>query len=182
MTFTGEEEPSEAPDSVFRTPVSTTSASASPEPTEEPARFATETAINREGQYSFDHPTRWEVVTDGTVSTVTSPKGDVVIRLGFAPQGSLPSATTELSELVRSSYDVLRMGTPIQTLIGGASALVFDGRANNAAGTEMSFGVTTVRGAGDNYAITVFSYPDLDRRLEATIEEVVASFMVGGTS
>lgn len=185
MTFTGDDGSSDTPPSFFRTPGATAVASSSPdsEPTEDPAVFATDPQVNREGGYSFDHPPTWEVVTDGTVSTITSPKEDVVIRLGFAPQGSLPSAATELSNLVRSSYDVLRMGPPRQGTIGGASALVFGGRANNDDDTEMRFEVTTIKGpAKENYAITVFTYPDLGQRFELIIDEVIASFAIGASS
>lgn len=185
MTFTGDDESSDTPPSFFRTPSTTALASSSPddEPTEDPALFATESQINSEGGYSFDHPPSWEVVTDGTVSTVTSPKEDVVIRIGFAPQGTLADAATELSNLVRSSYEVLRMDPPRQATIGGASALVFGGRANNDDDTAMRFEITTVKGSeGENYAITIFSYPDLADRSELTIAEVVTSFTIGGSS
>lgn len=182
LMFTGDDDSTEPGTSAFRSPSVAASGSPSSEPTTEPARFATESGANREGGYSFGYPPKWEVVTDGSVSTLTSPRSDVVITIGFAAQGGLGEAATDLSELVRSSYQVLRMGPPTRTSVGGASALVFKGLAKNDESATITFEVTTVEGSEDNYAISVFSYPARTSSLDDVIEEIVGSFTVTAAS
>jgi hypothetical protein len=185
LLFTGDDDSTAPSVNITRTPggVATDSSSPSAEPTTEPLRFATESSFNREGSYSFSHPPNWDVVTDGSVSTVTSPNSDVVITIGFAAGGDLAGAATDLSELVRNTYQVRQMGPPKRVSIGGANALVFKGRADNDESTTIAFEVTAVEGSKDeNFALSVFSYPDLKPHLRDVIEEIVGSFAVGRAS
>lgn len=183
LAFTGDEGSSSSVVPV-RTPDAVAKESPSDvEPSSDPARFATESATNRDGGYSFAHPPRWEVVSDGSVSTITSPRSNAVITIGFGPSGSLAAAATDLSELIQASYQVLRMGPPRETFIGDSSALTFSGRATNDESVTITFQVTAVQGPeANNYAVTVFSYPDIARALIEAVEEVVNSFRVAAAS
>lgn len=182
LLFTGDDDSPSTAAPVIHTPAAVPSESidGSDEPSPPPARFATESVVNREGRYSFGYPPRWDVVSDGSLTTLTSPKDDVIISIGYASRGGLASATTDLSELIRSTYEVLRMGPPRETTIGDALALVFKGRARNDDSAIVDFEVTTIQGSeGDNYALTVFSSSDADDSLDDVIDEVVGSFRIG---
>lgn len=158
-------------------PASSTEPSPEPERTEEPSRFATKLTVNREGEYSFAHPPRWELVTDGSVSTVTSPNEDIVVTFGFGAPGDLGDASADLEDLIRSSYDVIDISQRGVAELAGARTVRFDGSARNIAGVIVGLDVFTIDGPGqENYAITVFSRHRVSGSSSAAIDEIISSF------
>lgn len=148
-----------------------------PDRSQDPARFATTEGVNREGGYTFAFPPQWPSEVAGSVSTVTSPRSDVVVTFGYGPPGDIDAAARDLEDLIRSSYDGARAGPVRVTEIGGEDAITFGGSARNTEGARMTFDVFIIDTEGeDNHAITVFSQAQVATSLDAVIEEIVESF------
>lgn len=173
LTFIDEEEA--APPAGPGTPSAIVENTPSPEPTGVVRRFAVLEGENRAGGYSFAYPPGWELSTEGSVSTLESSDGDVVVAFGLASMGDLDAATEGFAELLRDAYDVIEIGAPRPTEINGNAARSIEGTARNDDGVRLTFQAYTVRANGQNYALSVFARGRGDRPV---LREIVGSFAV----
>jgi hypothetical protein len=142
------------------------------------ARPVVTDATNIEGGYSFALPTSWHVDHDGTVSKVTSPAQDVVVAIGTAPMGNVESLADDVVDRLGGIYSRVRVTSEETMTLGSDPAILIEGRAVNEAGADLYFYALTVKGKGQNFALTAFVSPDAEAQLQESdpVRELIRSF------
>lgn len=120
-------------------------------------RFATTDVTSEAGGYRLTVPADWRTTQDGRTTTVVSPGGEAVIRIGAGQAGTLPATAALFFQQVGRNYaDVRYLGVEGQQ-IGDAPALVHAASGVNDGGARIRFLAITVEHQPANLAVAVFT-------------------------
>ena len=136
-----------------------------------------QTRVNKKAGYSFGFPVGWKVVSEGSLSRITSPDRKVVISLGVAPAGSLAAASSEFLQLLRRDYNAVRFRDRDSVTINRARAARVTGNAVNQHDVAIRFTAVTLTRGGRNFTIAAFYDPDTKvGNVESFFDAIAASF------
>lgn len=148
-----------------------------PNPSKSPHRLARR-SINEQGRYTFRHPARWQVSTEGSVSQVVAPGRSSSISFGLGGKGSIESSSELLTDSLRETYERVEVEDTSTDSIGGLRSRVIEGDATTRDGVDLRFIAATVPGSDQHYSIVAFVAADRSENITPRIHAVVNSFRV----
>lgn len=135
------------------------------------------THVNKKAHYSFGYPPGWQVVSDGSLSRITSPDRKVVISLGVAASGSVETATSKLLSLLRQNYSPFRVKQRRTITVKEASGVRVAGSAENQHGLSLQFVTVTLAQKSRNFTIAAFYDPSTKTpEVGAVVDAIIESF------
>ncbi|MGH2775067.1 MAG: hypothetical protein ACRDJT_06495 [Actinomycetota bacterium] len=142
------------------------------------ASFKTRVVVNAKGGYELETPLLWEVSKRGPATTMSSPRGDMVVTVGPAPRGDLADSANEIFASVAKSYSKVAFLGATRQRVDGREAVVFGGRGTNSRDIRLRFVGVTFNDGGRNHSMTAFVPKDSDAgRVLPRMEKVINTFV-----
>lgn len=140
-------------------------------------RFATEEHTNAAAGYTFRHPPGWELIEQGSSTTLLAPDRSVSMTFGRGAGGTLDQAQARLVAQIQATYEDVSLGAVQVAAEEGPPTIVVAGQATNARGVRIRFLAATIQGPENNWAITAFIGAGADpEEVLPTMQEVIDSF------
>ena len=139
--------------------------------------FKTRDVVSAKGGYKLETPSSWQVSKRGPATTMSSPRGDMVVTVGPAPRGDLADSANEIFASVEKTYsEVAFLGATRQT-VDKREAVVFSGQGTNERDIRIRFVGVTFNDGGRNHSMTAFVRTDSDEgRVLPRIESILNTF------
>jgi hypothetical protein len=149
-------------------------AGAGGQPTES---FKSRGVVSAKGGYELKMPSSWQVSKSGRATTMTSPRGDMVVTVGPAPRGGLAKAANEIFASVAKTYSKVAFLGAARQKVDGREAVVFSGQGTNERDIRLRFIGVTFNDGGHNHSMTAFVRKDSDAgRVLPRIEDILNTF------
>lgn len=150
-----------------------------PEAVAQPSEsFKTRGVASAKGGYELQAPSSWLVSKRGRATTMSSPRGDMVVTVGPAPRGDLADSANELFASVAKSYSKVTFLGATKQRVDGREAVVFSGQGTNKRDIRLRFVGVTFNDGGRNHSMTAFVRRDSDAgQALPRIENILNTFV-----
>jgi hypothetical protein len=139
--------------------------------------FKTRSVVSAKGGYELKAPSSWQVSKRGPATTMSSPRGDVVVTVGPAPRGDLADSANEIFATVARTYSKVAFLGATRQRVDGREAVVFSGQGTNERDIRLRFIGVTFNDGGHNHSMTAFVRKDSDAgRVLPRIEAILNTF------
>jgi hypothetical protein len=139
--------------------------------------FKTRSVVSAKGGYELKAPSSWQVSKRGPATTMSSPRGDVVVTVGPAPRGDLADSANEIFATVARTYSKVAFLGATRQRVDGREAVVFSGQGTNERDIRLRFIGVTFNDGGNNHSMTAFVRKDSDAgRVLPRIEAILNTF------
>lgn len=139
--------------------------------------FKTRSVVSAKGGYELRTPSSWQVSKRGPATTMSSPRGDMVVTVGPAPRGDLADSANEVFASVRETYSKVAFLGATRQNVDGREAVVFSGQGTNRRDIRLRFVGVTFNDGGRNQSMTAFVPKDSDAgRVLPRIERILNTF------
>jgi len=139
--------------------------------------FKTSGVVNAKGDYELVTPSSWQVSKRGPATTMSSPRGDMVVTVGPAPRGDLADSANEIFSSVAQTYSKVAFLGATRQRVDGREAVVFSGQGTNKRDIRLRFVGVTFNDGGRNHSMTAFVRRDSDAgRALPRIEAILNTF------
>jgi len=140
--------------------------------------FDTRRVVSAKGDYQLKAPSSWRVAKNGPATTMSSPRGDMVVTVGPAPRGDLADSANEIFSSVAQSYSKVAFFGASRQRLDGREAVVFSGQGANKKDVRLRFVGVTFNDGGRNHSMTAFVRKDSDAgRALPRIERILNTFV-----
>lgn len=140
--------------------------------------FDTRRVISAKGGYELETPSSWQVSKRGSATTMSSPRGDMVVTVGPAPRGDLADSANEIFSSVAKTYSKVGFLGATRQRVDGREAVVFSGQATNEQDVRLRFVGVTFNDGGRNHSMTAFVRKDSEAgRALPRIETILNTFV-----
>ena len=140
--------------------------------------FSTRSVVSANGGYELEAPSSWQVSKRGPATTMSSPRGDMVVTVGPAPRGDLADSANEIFASVAKTYAKVAFLGAARQRIDGREAVVFSGQGTNGRDIRLRFVGVTFNDGGRNHSMTAFVPNDSDAgRVLPRIEKILNTFV-----
>jgi hypothetical protein len=124
--------------------------------------FKTSGVVNAKGDYELVTPSSWQVSKRGPATTMSSPRGDMVVTVGPAPRGDLAESANEIFASVAQTYSKVAFLGATRQRVDGREAVVFSGQGTNKRDIRLRFVGVAFNDGGRNHSMTAFVRKDSD--------------------
>jgi len=140
--------------------------------------FETRGVVSAKGGYELKTPSSWQVSKRGPATTMSSPRGDMVVTVGPAPRGDLADSGNEIFASVAKTYSKIAFLGATRQRVDGREAVVFSGKGSNQKDVRLRFVGVTFNDGGRNHSMTAFVRKEsaADRTLPR-IEKILNTFV-----
>jgi hypothetical protein len=139
--------------------------------------FKTRSVVSAKGGYELKAPSSWQVSKRGPATTMSSPRGDVVVTVGPAPRGDLADSANEIFATVARTYSKVAFLGATRQRVDGREAVVFSGQGTNERDIRLRFIGVTFNDGVHNHSMTAFVRKDSDAgRVLPRIEAILNTF------
>ena len=140
--------------------------------------FETRNVVNAKGGYKLESPSSWQVAKRGPATTMSGPRGDMVVTVGPAPRGDLADSANEIFASVARSYSKVAFLGATRQKVDGREAVVFSGQGSNERDIRLRFVGVTFNDGGRNHSMTAFVRKDSEAgRALPRIETILNTFV-----
>lgn len=140
--------------------------------------FTTRGVVSAKGGYELETPSSWQVSKRGPATTMSSPRGDMVVTVGPAPRGDLADSANEIFASVAQTYSKVAFLGATRQRVDGREAVVFSGNGTNKKDVRLRFVGVTFNDGGRNHSMTAFVRKDSDEgRTLPRIENILNTFV-----